>query len=163
MYKVRAINFGWYRRRHGILLENLPPLKKKLLLESDHMKWLNSDAQAFEIIFKIEDINDHEKSLRKIFWNPFRNNFGTLKDIENDSNSIDWSCAICNTHIRSMMFFKKAENFICNKCKEVHNSKNKVIDSRIIESSNAFVKHCKKLLKKEQLEFINYTKKSAKI
>ena len=48
MYKVRKINFGWYKRRYGILLENLPPLKQKLLLDNQHMKWLDSDTQAFE-------------------------------------------------------------------------------------------------------------------
>ena len=62
MYKVRKINFGWYKRRHGILLENLPPLKQKLLLENNYMKWLDSDTQVFEVIFKVEDMNEHEKN-----------------------------------------------------------------------------------------------------
>ena len=70
MYKVRKINFGWYKRRHGILLENLPPLKQKLLLDNDYLKWLDSDTQAFEVIFKVEDMNEHEKNPNKIVWNP---------------------------------------------------------------------------------------------
>ena len=82
MYKVRKINFGWYKRRHGILLENLPPLKQKLLLENNHMKWLDSDTQAFEVIFKVEDMNEHEKNPNKIVWNPFRETLTTLKEVE---------------------------------------------------------------------------------
>jgi len=162
MYKVRKINFGWYRRRHGILLENLPPLKKKLLIDHDHMKWLNSDVQAFEVIFKVEDHNDHERKTRKVFWNPFRETFTKIKQIEKDSNLVDWNCAICKEPIKSRMSFKKIENFVCNKCRESHNSKNKQIDQRIIDSTNKFMKHCKGLLRREQREFINYAKKSSK-
>jgi len=162
MYKVRAINFGWYRRRHGILLENLPPSKQKLILDHDHMKWLDSDVQAFEVIFKIEDQNDHERITRKVFWNPFQETFTSIKDVEKDSGLVDWNCAICDNPIKSRMTYKKAENFVCSNCQEAHNSKNRVIDQRIIDSSNKFMKQCKKMLKKEQREFLNYAKKTSK-
>lgn len=163
MYRVRKINFGWHRRRHGIFLENLPPSKQKILLDHDHIKWLNSDVHAIEIIFKIEDQNDHERSTRKVFWNPFRETFTKIKEVEQDSNLIDWNCAICKEPIKSNLNFKKIENFVCSKCTESHNSQNKIIDQRIIESTNKFTKHCKKLLKKEQREFINYAKKTSKL
>jgi len=91
MYKVRKINFGWYKRRHGILLENLPPSKQKLLLENHFMKWLESDAQTFEIIFKIEDMHEHEKNPNKILWNPFRETFTTIKEVEGKSFYDKWN------------------------------------------------------------------------
>lgn len=162
MYKVRAINFGWYRRKHGILLENLPQLKQKLILDSGHMKWLNADVHAVEVIFKIEDQNDHERLLHKIYWNPYIEDFTELKEVEKSADLIDWHCAICNTDIKSRWDYTKVENLVCVKCSEAHNSKNKVVDHRIIESSVKFTKHCKKLLKTEQREFMSYTKKSLK-
>jgi hypothetical protein len=162
MYKVRKINFGWYRRRHGILLENLPPSKQKFLLENDYLKWLNPDPQTYEIIFKIIDMNEYEKVINKPLWNPFKETFTTLKELTLDSNILDWSCAICNADIKSRMDSKKVENFVCKNCKESHNSTNKFIDTRIIESSVKFNKHCKKLLKREQTEFLTYTRKSSK-
>ena len=162
MYKVRKINFGWYKRRHGILLENLPPLKQKLLLDNNYLKWLDSDTQAFEVIFKVEDMNEHEKNPNKILWNPFRETFTTLKEVEADSNLIDWNCAICKTDIQSRMNSKKIENFVCNKCSEAHNSRNKRVDQRIIDSSVDFTQHCKSLLKGEQREFITYVRRSTK-
>ena len=58
MYKIRKINFGWYKRRHGILLENLPPSKQQLILDNDYFRYLNKDTQALEVIFKIEDLNE---------------------------------------------------------------------------------------------------------
>jgi hypothetical protein len=162
MYKVRKINFGWYRRRHGILLENLPPSKQRFMVENDYLKWLDADTQAFEIIFKVEDMNDHEKNPNKILWNPFRETFTTIKEVESDSNVMDWNCAICDVEIKSRMDSKKIENFVCKRCSEAHNSRNKRVDQRVIDSSVKFTKHCKSLLKGEQREFINYIRRSFK-
>lgn len=162
MYRVRKINFGWYRRKHGILLENLPPLKQRLLLENHFMKWLNSDPQTFEIIFKIEDQNDHEKNPNKILWNPFRETFTTIKEVEADSNLISWQCGICSVAIKARMDSKKVENFVCKKCGEAHNSQNKKVDQRIIDSAINFTKHCKSLLKDEQREFLTHVRRSIK-
>ncbi len=162
MYKVRKINFGWYKRRHGILLENLPPLKQKLLLENNHMKWLDSDTQAFEVIFKVEDMNEHEKNPNRILWNPFRETFTNIKELEKDSDLVDWNCGICKTEIKSRMDSRKVENFVCNKCSESHNSSNKRVDQRIIDSSIKFTQHCKSLLKGEQREFMTYVRRSSK-
>jgi hypothetical protein len=162
MYKVRKINFGWYKRRHGILLENLPPLKQRLLLENHFMKWLDSDPQTFEIVFKIEDMHEHEKNPNKILWNPFRETFTTIKEVEADSDLINWTCGICLTSIKTRMDSKKVENFVCKKCSEAHNSRNKRVDQRIIDSSIAFTKHCKSLLKDEQREFLTHVRRSSK-
>ena len=162
MYKVRRINFGWYKRRHGILLENLPPLKQKLLLENNHMKWLDSDVDAFGIIFKVEDMNEHEKNPNRILWNPFRETFTNIKELEKDSDLVDWNCGICKAEIKSRMDSKKVENFVCNKCSDAHNSRNKRVDQRVIDSSIKFTKHCKSLLKGEQREFLTYIRRSSK-
>ena len=162
MYRVRKINFGWYRRRHGILLENLPPSKQKFLLDNDYLKWLEPDPQTYEIIFKIIDMKDLEKAANKPIWNPFKETFTTLKELELDSNIVDWTCGICSINIKSRMDSKKVENFVCEKCQKSHNSTNKVVDSRIIDSSVKFNKHCKKLLKREQSEFLSYVRKSSK-
>jgi hypothetical protein len=162
LYKVRKINFGWYSRRHGILLENLPPSKQKFLLDNAYLKWIKPDPQTYEIIFKIIDRKDHEKNTNKSIWNPFRETFTTLKELELDSDIIDWNCSICNVEIKSRMDSKKIENFVCKKCQKSHNSTNKKVDNRIIESSIKFNKHCKRLLKKEQREFLSYIKKSSK-
>ena len=161
MYKIRKINFGWYKRRHGILLENLPPLKQLLILDNDYFKFIADDVQALEVIFRIEDLNDHEKNLKKVYWNSFRDSFTTLKEIMEDAGFVEWYCAICKTDIKAKMSYKKVENFVCSKCSDIHNSKNHKIDQRIIDSSTQFVNYCKKLLKGEQKEFLSYAKKSA--
>jgi hypothetical protein len=162
MYKVRKINFGWYRRKHGILLENLPPGKQQLLIENSFMKWLESDPQTFEIIFKMEDMHDHEKNPNKIIWNPYKDTFTSLKQLEYDSESIEWKCAICRIDILSRPELSEVENFVCSKCQESHNSTNSTVDQRIVKSSVDFTEHCKKILKNEQTEFLKHIKKEAK-
>jgi len=127
------------------------------------MKWLDSDIQAFEIIFKVEDMNDHEKNVNKAMWNPFRETFTTLREIEKDADLVAWNCGICKTSIKSRMDSKKVENFVCSKCSKAHNSHNRSVDNRIINTSIKFTKHCKHLLKKEQREFMTYAKRSSKV
>ena len=163
MYKVRAINFGWYRRRHGILLENLPPSKQRLLLENHFLKWIKPDPQTYEIIFKIEDNINLTKSRHKTYWNPYREDFTVKRELIEDSLILDWHCAICKADIKcKMTSHKKVENYVCSNCQESHNSKNRKIDQRIIDSSKEFINHCKVVLKKEQREFMNYIKRSTK-
>lgn len=162
MYKVRKINFGWYHRKHGILLENLPEGKRNLLLENDFMKFLDSDPQTFEVIFRLEDQYDQTRKDKKTYWNPYREDFTTFKQIEKDADLIDWTCAICGVDIKCRVGYKKVENFVCGECGEVHNSKNKTVDHRIIDSSQQFTKHCKKLFKKEQREFFTHIRRDLK-
>ena len=98
----------------------------------------------------------------KIYWNPYTERCSTLKEIHSDSNLVDWNCAICKEEIKCRMDSKKVENFVCDECQVAHNSSNKTVDSRIIQSSVDFNHHCKKDLKGEQREFIKYTRKSLK-
>ena len=132
------------------------------MIENNYLKWLDSDAQVFEVIFKVEDMNEHEKNPNRILWNPFRETFTNIKELEKDSDLVDWNCGICTVEIKSRMDSKKVENFVCKKCSEAHNSRNKRVDQRIIDSSIKFNKHCKSLLKGEQREFMTHVRRSSK-
>ena len=163
LYDVQAINFGWFSRKHGILLENLPLSKQRLLLKQGFMKWLKADPQTYEIIFIIEDQLDWAKAPAKSYWNPYTDEFSTLKQLERDSVLIDWHCAICQVPIVCRSDSPKTpENFVCSTCERSHNSSNKTVDRRIIDSSHQLAAHVKTLLKREQGEFIRYVKRSSK-
>lgn len=163
LYDVQAVNFGWFRRRHGILLENLPPAKQRLILTQGFMKWLEPDPQTYEIIFIIEDQLDWAKAPSKSYWNPYTDDFGTIKQLEKDSILVDWRCAICRIDLVCRADSpKNPENFVCAKCVTSHNSSNKIVDRRIVESSRQLTAHIKTLLTREQGEFIRHVKRSAK-
>ena len=161
-YRIRNVNYGWCKRKHDILLQTLPQSKQDLLHRYKFFRWMKGDVQAFEVVFRIDDLETHDRIYKKVFWNPYKKTFTTHKELVSDSNLIDWNCAICKEEIYSRMDSKKIENFVCEECSHSHNSTNKVVDSRIIQSAIDFNHHCKKSLKKEQREFINYTKKSLK-
>jgi hypothetical protein len=164
LYDVQAINFGWFRRKHGILLENLPREKQKLLKENGFMKFIKPDPQTYEIIFMVEDMNNWTKVREKSYWNPYTDDFSTLREMESDAGLVDWKCAVCKSDIKCRVDSpNKVENFVCIKCTEAHNSKNKIVDRRIIDSSRNLTKHIKILLTKEQKEFIKYANKSSKV
>lgn len=160
MYKVKRMWFGWFHRAHGILLENLPYTKRKMLIENRYFKWFPPDTQFYEIIFKIEDNINIVKSRYKTYWNPYIEDFTTMKQLIKDSDLVDWNCAICNDDIKSRMGEKRVENYVCSDCSVSHNSKNELVDKRIITASVEFTKHCKKYLIKKQRSFLKYIKKS---
>lgn len=163
LYDVQSINFGWFNRRFGILLENLPPLKQRLIKENHYVRYLERDPQAVEIVFIIEDNLDYAKAHEKTYWNPYTDSFSNYRQLLKDSSLVDWQCAICDADIQCRTDSAgKVENFVCSDCAEAHNSSNRVVDRRIISSSRKLTSHVKKLLKQEQREFISYTKKSAK-
>tara|TARA_R110001592_G_scaffold120545_3_gene324931 strand:- start:12034 stop:12531 length:498 start_codon:yes stop_codon:yes gene_type:complete len=161
-YRIRNVNYGWNKRKHDILLCTLPETKKKLLFDYKFFRWIKGDVHAFEVIFRVIDEESHEKAKTKIYWNPYTERCSTVKELYEDSNLVDWDCAICKTGIMCRMDSKKIENFICQECTTAHNSTNKTVDSRIIQSSLDFNYHCKHSLKGEQKEFIKYTRKSLK-
>lgn len=161
-YGVKSCKHGRKSRKHNILLENLPPAKQKLLLQNQYFKWMDGDVQLFEIIFRIEDTLDMTKTNERIVWNPYRKGFSTMDQVEADSRQVDWHCAICRIPIKSDSEDLSMSNFVCDECGEAHNRSNRVVDSRIIESSKAFTKHCRLQLKYDQQRYYYYAEKQSR-
>lgn len=162
-YRVKAINFGWYRRKHNILLENLPPAKQKLLLENRYFRWMAGDAQLFELIFRVEDMQDLAKTRDQPVWNPYRDEFTGLRQFLEDSKWIDWQCAICAIPIKADTTDFSVANFVCGECGEVHHKGNKTIDQRIVEASKRFTQHYRETLQGDQADHKRYAKRQAKL
>ena len=161
-YNVTKCNSGQRFRKHEILLENLPITKQQLLKKNNYFKWMKGDTQLFEIIFRTEDMEELSKTQESITWNPYQNNFTTLDCVIDDSKWEDWNCAICKIPIQSRTDKLSISNFVCDTCSESHNKTNKIIDSRIIESSKDFTKHCRLQLKYDQQRYYYYTEKQTR-
>ena len=162
-YRVRAINFGHYRRKHGILLENLPPAKQRLLLENLYFKWMGGDAQLFELIFRVEDMQDLAKTRDQPVWNPYREQITGMRQFMEDSNWIDWQCAICSKAIKSNTTDFTIANFVCGECGEVHHGGNSMVDRRIVESSKRFATRYRLELKWGQDSYRYWAQRQAKL
>ena len=161
-YHIQRAKSGQKACKHLIRLENLPPAKQKLLLENEYFKWMRGDAQLFEIIFRTEDALDMAKPNERAVWNPYRSEFTTMDCVMADSRLVDWKCAICKTDIVADSSDLSISNFVCAECAEAHNSSNEIVDSRIVQSSKDFTKHCRLQLKYDQQRYYYYTEKQSR-
>jgi hypothetical protein len=157
--KIKRIKGGKAKRKYNIVLDNIDPWYQKVLFENPLIKeYLKTDDQFVQILFKMAEMERAHKVKNKVYYNPYLEEITAFEDIEIHSNLIDWNCAICNTEIQSNIANFKIDNFTCNKCKNAHNSTNKRIDPRIVDSSFEFHKFCRNQLIKDQKKFLKYIK-----
>ena len=69
--KIVYRNFGWFKRKHGILLDPLPPMHQKLLLDNKYLRDVADDEQAMQIIFHVHHMEQCLKRSKKIWYKPF--------------------------------------------------------------------------------------------
>jgi hypothetical protein len=157
--KIIRSNGGTKNRKYQILLEDIDPWYQRVLFENPLIKEdLKTDDQFVQVLFKIAEMERAHKVKHKLYYNPYVEEITEYSDIISESSLIDWNCAICNNSIKSEVSNFKIGNFTCKKCKNAHNSTNKRIDSRIVDSSFEFHKYCRNQLIKEQKRFLKYIK-----
>lgn len=152
---------GPYKRKWGILLSTLKPYQIKLLFDNPLISKSSADDQFLQIIFRLADMDICKKTNRKIYYNHYNDIVSDYDQILHDSQYIEWSCAICKVFIKSKISEFDIDNLICKECHKTHGSHNKftTIDSRIVEHSIKFRKHCRSLLIKQQKGFMKYVNK----
>jgi len=158
-YKIVRKNYGWYKRRFGIIFNTLNPHHQKLLKENRFIKKYSDDDNFVQILFRISDMEQQNKNLKSFWYNPVRDEVTTKKDIHKAHREVEWNCAICKEDIVSTMDNFNTENFLCLECKEAF-ANTETVDERIKDSSVAFTQYCKTLLKREQKEYMLYVKRN---
>lgn len=161
-YEIKLVNRGRVKRIHDIVIKHLPKSKIDLLSRFKFFKWISKNEQSIEVIFKIEDNSRRTKRSSRLIWNPFQNKCTTEKELIRDEDFLEWKCAICSVDIICDIKDTGIENFVCDKCGTVHNKTNKIIDVRVVESSQEFLSFCQRLYKDEQNEFIKFSRDRAK-
>ena len=58
----------------------------------------------------------------------------TREEFDKSRDLMEWRCAICGEKILINWRRYDVENFVCDKCKEVHNNKSPHVDRRIMNS-----------------------------
>jgi len=147
------------RNGNRIYFKNVKPYQKRVIRENPLLKnRIADDDQFILILFKIADMERSHKMKSKLYYNPYSERITDYNEILDFSRLIEWNCAICNAEIQSEISNFKIENFVCKKCKGAHNTNNKRMDPRIVESSFLFHKNCRDILLKEQKRFLKYVK-----
>ena len=153
---------GPYHRKFGIFLDNLKPYQRDLLKKNLLLRDFAGDDQFILILFKLEEMSIVAKRNDKLYYNPYKDIITSFEEIQRDSQIVDWKCAICGDDIKSIIAEFDIKNLVCDQCGEAHNTKNKIIDSRIVKSSIEFRKYCKSYLLEDQKSYLSYAKKFEK-
>lgn len=147
------------RRGDKIFFKNVKPYQKRVIRENPLLKdKIKDDDQFILVLFKIADMERSHKMKNKLYYNPYTEEITEYSDVLGFSRLIEWKCAICTKDIQSEISNFSIENFVCKKCKGAHNTTNKRMDPRIVESSFMFHRHCRNILIKEQKRFLKYVK-----
>ena len=96
--------------------------------------------KKYELEGFIHDINNIESPYLNLIYSPLFDIVCTRDEYERIRDMMEWTCAICGCNILINKRKYDVENFVCEKCKEVHNNKNQTIDMRILNSRTKLYK-----------------------
>lgn len=156
--KISIRDWGKAPRKHGIMLKFLTYEQKKFLFENEYLKFVSRNKNSISAIFYIFFQEQLRKDERMSIYNPFSETITNRHQLNKDAQFIDWTCAICETGIKSSMINYSPANFLCNICREVHHN-SKRIDSRIKNNSLKFTEKCKSILTTDQTKFLKFIQK----
>lgn len=74
---------------------------------------------------------------------------------EKTAGMMEWKCAICGEPILSDRNRTDVENFVCERCRETYNSKNSLVDRRIMDSRTKMFKYIENKLYEELEDNLN--------
>ena len=161
MYKIVRHKGGRLPTRHNIVLKNLSPRYKEILLNNYHIKEFCEDDRFLMIIFKMKDDEINNIRNKKLYINPQTGKINNFVQIKRNSQLIDWKCAECNRPIKSHIKKFIPENFLCKRCQPIVKNK-KYLPETVMTSSYNFMLHCKSLILDNQKKIIKYIKKNEK-
>ena len=102
-----------------------------------------------------DDIYQIENQYLNLIYHPVLDKICTRDEYERTKELMKWFCAICNDEILINKRKYDVENFVCERCKETHNNKNKVVDRRILNSRTKMYKMLEDNLYQELEDTLN--------
>lgn len=96
-----------------------------------------------------KDLDYIENQYLNLIYHPLFDKVCPLEEYIRTRELMRWECAICGSEILINRRKYDVENFVCDKCKEVHNNKNTSIDIRILNSRTKLYKYLEDRLYQE--------------
>lgn len=103
----------------------------------------------------VKDIQNIEYQYLNLIYHPLFDKVCGRDEYERTKELIEWNCAICGEKILTNKRRTDVENFVCDKCKESHNNKKKMVDFRILSSRTKMYKMLEDNLYKELEDNLN--------
>ena len=157
--EIKRTGGPYPRNRYGVRYDSISKQQRRLLLEHPIIKDRAQSDQFLHIIFELCRYR-REDSVNKFYYDWSTDSFVNMEDLKESYDMIDWVCAISGQPISASINDFSPKNFVHEDYWDVLNDK--MIDARIVKSSVEFRKHAKKLLMKQQKEFLKLARKNSK-
>ena len=145
------------RNKYGIRYDSISRQQRRLLLEYPIIKNRADNDQFLHIIFEICRFHKSDK-INKYYYDWSKDEFAKLDALEDSYKTVEWKCALSDMPIKAKIDDFSAKNFVHPK---YHDTLGGMVDSRILKSSVLFRKHIKKILMKEQKDFLKLARKNS--
>lgn len=145
------------RNRYGVRYDSISKQQRRLLLEHPIMANRAQSDQFLHIVFEICRFHRADTS-NKYYYDWSTGDFSQLQKLKESYNVIEWTCALSGKPIEAKINDFSAKNFVHPK---YHDTLRGSVDGRILESSIKFRKHVKKILLKQQQDFLKLARKNS--
>jgi len=145
------------RNRYGVRYNSISKQQRRLLLEHPIIADRAQSDQFLHIIFEICRYHQADKN-NKYYYDWSMNEFSKLEELKESYQTVEWTCALSGMPIECSINEFKAKNFVHPK---YHDTLGGPVDPRILESSIKFRKHVKKILLKQQQDFLKLARKNS--
>jgi hypothetical protein len=157
--EIKRTGGPYPRNRYGVCYEGLSRQQRRLLLENPLLKERAQDDQFLQILFEVSRYTNRT-SKNKYYYDWSTGDFMKMEDLQENYDTIDWTCALSGEPIRSNINNFSPENFVHPSYHDTLGGN--VVDARIVKSSIEFQQHIKKLLLNQQEEFLKLVRKNSK-
>ena len=146
------------RNRYGVRYDSISKQQRRLLLENPIIKERAQDDQFLQIVFEI--CRPRNASIdHKFYYDWSTQEFVKIDELKDSYEKIKWQCAFSGEPIMSSISDFSPENFVHPDHHDVINKD--MIDGRIVQSSIEFRKKARKVLLKQQKDFLKLARKNS--
>ena len=156
--EIKRTGGRYPKNRFGVRFDSISKQQRRLLLEHPIMKDRAHDDQFLQIIFEL--CRPKNSSINhKFYYDRSTESFVQIDELKDNYDTLDWKCAFSGRDIKSKIDDFSQTNFVHS---EYHEDLNKeMVDARIVKSSIEFRKVAKKVLLKQQKDFIKMARKNS--
>lgn len=156
--KIKRTGGPYPRNRYGVRYDSISKQQRRLLLENPLISARAQSDQFLHIIFEICRYHQSDKN-SKFYYDWSKDEFIKMNQLKENYQMVAWECALSGKPIECDINDFSAKNFVHSK---YHDTIKGHVDTRILESSIKFRKHVKKILLKEQQDFLKLAKINSK-
>lgn len=156
--EIRRTGGPYPRNKYGVRYDSISKSQRRLLLEHPLLKDRAQSDQFLHIIFEVARPRNATRDY-KFYYDWSTESFVKMDELKDIYDTIDWNCAFSGKKIQVNINDFSPGNFVHPDHWDMINPK--MVDGRIVRSSVEFRKKAKKVLLKQQKDFLKIARKNS--